>query len=136
MGNPRGGHRDFDALEQRRVQAITLWKGGESQVVIAHQVGVVPQTVARWVSQYRRLGEVGMKKAKHVGRKAKLDRADFERLLTLLLDSPEVRGYKSGGWTCARVADLIEREFGVRYHPGHVCKLLAELGWSTRRQTN
>jgi transposase len=31
------------------------------------------------------------------------------------------------------VADLIKREFGVRYHPGHVWKILAALGWSPQR---
>jgi transposase len=31
------------------------------------------------------------------------------------------------------VAHLIEQEFGVRYHQGHVWKLLVRLGWSPQR---
>jgi transposase len=31
------------------------------------------------------------------------------------------------------IAWLIEQEFGVRYHPGHVRKLLAGLGFSVQR---
>jgi len=31
------------------------------------------------------------------------------------------------------VANLIEREFGVRYHVGHVWKILVALGWSPQR---
>lgn len=38
-------------------------------------------------------------------------------------------------WTCPRVAHLIEQEFGVRYHPGHVWKLLIGLGRSPQRPT-
>jgi transposase len=32
-----------------------------------------------------------------------------------------------------RVADLIEQEFAVRYHEGHVWKILVGLGWSPQR---
>ena len=38
-------------------------------------------------------------------------------------------------WTAWRVADLIERECRVRYHPGHVWWLLRKLGWSCQRPT-
>ncbi len=33
-------------------------------------------------------------------------------------------------WTCARVAQVIEEEFGVRYHKDHVGRLLQELHWT------
>jgi transposase len=39
-------------------------------------------------------------------------------------------GLDTGPWTCARVADLIEERFGVRYHPAHVCRLLHKLGYT------
>src|SRR5262249_386482 len=42
-------------------------------------------------------------------------------------------GYETSLWTCARVAHLIEDEFGVAYHPGHVWKILDDLGWSCQR---
>ena len=32
-----------------------------------------------------------------------------------------------------RVAHLIEQESGVSYHPGHVWKILRQLGWSCQR---
>jgi transposase len=50
-----------------------------------------------------------------------------------LLEGPEKLGYETPLWTCPRVADLIEREFGVRYHAGHVWKLLRQLNWSPQR---
>ena len=31
---------------------------------------------------------------------------------------------------CARVAKVIEEEFGVSYHKSHVSRLLKELGWT------
>jgi transposase len=36
-------------------------------------------------------------------------------------------------WTSARVAHVIETECGVRYHPGHVWRILRQLGWSCQR---
>jgi transposase len=41
----------------------------------------------------------------------------------------------SSPWTCARVADLIEERFGVRYHPAHVCRLLHRLGYTGSEKT-
>jgi transposase len=42
-------------------------------------------------------------------------------------------GYPTGLWTAWRVADLIKRECDVEYHPGHVWRLLKQLGWSCQR---
>jgi transposase len=81
------------------------------------------------VSQYRREGKSGLKKAGRAGRKPMLDQQSRQRLGSLLLEGPEQLGYETPLWTCPRVAHLIEHEFGVRYHPGHVWKLLIALGW-------
>jgi transposase len=135
MGNPAGVRRDFEKLEQRRFEAIRLWERGQTPAAIARQLTVVRQTVARWVQQYRNQGKAGLKKAGRVGRKPRLSAKDRQRLTALLLRGPERLGYETPLWTCPRVADLIEREFGVRYHPGQVWKLLIALGWSPQRPT-
>ncbi len=41
--------------------------------------------------------------------------------------------YETPLWTCPRVAHLIEQEFDVRYHEGHIWKVLVGLGWSPQR---
>jgi transposase len=135
MGNPAGVRRDFDALEKRRFQAIRLFERGENQSAIARQVKVVRQTVARWVQQYRAQGKSALRKAGRAGRKPRLSEKDHQRLQTLLLQGPERLGYETPLWTCPRVAHLITQEFGVRYHQGHVWKILVGLGWSPQRPT-
>jgi transposase len=36
-------------------------------------------------------------------------------------------------WTLSRVGEVIEAETGVAYHPGHVWRILGEMGWSRQR---
>jgi transposase len=48
---------------------------------------------------------------------------------------PQALGYGTDLWTSGRVAHLIEAECGVRYHPGHVWRILRQLGWSCQRPT-
>jgi transposase len=133
MGNPAGVPRNFDALEKRRFQAIRLWKRGQNQVRIARQLRVARQTVVRWVQQYRVLGKSALRKAGRVGRRPRLSEKQQRQLKKLLRLGPERLGYNSPLWTCPRVAHLIEREFGVRYHQGHVWKLLAALDGTDQR---
>jgi transposase len=133
MGNTLGVTRDFQQLENRRIMAIGLWEQGETQATVARRVGVAPQTMSRWVAQYRRNGGVGLKKAGRAGRKPELDQLDRERLHLLLQKGPNRVGRETPQWTCQLVTQLIVREFGVRYHPGHVWKILAALGWSPQR---
>ncbi len=135
MGNPAGVRRDFDALEKRRFQAIRLLDEGLNQTDIAHRLKVSRSTVVRWVSQYRHQGREALRKAGRSGRKPRLDAAQCQRLEERLRLGPERLGYETPLWTCPRVADLIEREFGIRYHAGHVWKVLVNLGWSPQRPT-
>jgi transposase len=126
--------RDFDALEARRLEAVRLLKKGKlNQSQIAREVKVCRQTVSRWAAELRRGGRAAMKKAGRAGRKPEMKGRDLPRLVELLKRGPEALGYETPLWTCRRVAHLIEREFGVRYHPGHVWKILDGLGWSCQR---
>lgn len=134
MGNPAGVKRDFNALEKRRLQAIGLLvKGDWNQSEVARRLKVCRQTVSRWVDQFQAGGKESLKKAERAGRKPELTEADQEHLEELLLKGPEKLGYETPLWTCARVAHLIDKEFGVEYHPGHVWKILDGLGWSCQR---
>jgi transposase len=133
MGNAAGVRRDFDALERRRFEAIRLWEKGLNQAEVARRLKVAWQTVARWVLDYRTGGKDGLRKAGRAGRKPLLTGEGRQRLTELLLRGPESLGYETPLWNCPRVAHLIEQEFGVAYHEGHVWKILVGLGWSPQR---
>jgi transposase len=120
-------------LETRRLRAAELLKRGMSEAEVARQVGVHRQSVNRWAQQLATAGRAGLKHAGRVGRPSRLSAADRRRVERGLKQGPEALGYPVGLWTAWRVADLIERECGVRYHPGHVWRLLKQLGWSCQR---
>ena len=51
----------------------------------------------------------------------------------LLSHGAEVWGFRGELWTCARVAAVIEAEFGVLYSRAHVSRLLKALAWTPQR---
>ncbi len=126
--------RDFAALEKRRIEAVRLvLEEGLSQGQAARQVRAAQQSVSGWVRRYREEGRAGLRKAGRAGRKPRLSQEQLDQLESLLLEGSEAHGFPSPLWSCPRVARLIRDRFGVRYHEGHVWKLLRALNWSPQR---
>jgi transposase len=119
-------------LERRREQAVRAVAGGESRKTVAKVLGVHYKTVARWVRQARTPGGVAAK-APHRTEPGLSD-ADLWKLAALLLKGAKAHGWQNELWTAARVARLIDREFGLDYHPEHVRKILKRrLGWTSQK---
>lgn len=133
MGNPQGVKRDFVALEKRRFAAVKLFRKNLNNSEIGRRLKVSNQTVSRWRMEYENGGNAALRSAGRAGRLPNLNEADKTRLVELLLEGPERLGYETPLWTCARVAHLIEDNFGVDYHPGHVWRILRELNWSVQQ---
>lgn len=136
MGNPAGVRRDFEALEARRLRAAKLLQEGIHEAEVARRLGVHRQSVNRWAQELAESGVKGLKKAGRAGRKPRLRPEDLERIEEGLKRGPEALGYDTSLWTARRVGELIEQECGVKYHPGHVWRILGELGWSCQRPTS
>jgi transposase len=135
MGNPKGVERDFDELERRRLKAARLFDRGLSQSEVSRQLKVHRQSVSRWYQAWSKKGPGALRKAGRAGRKPRLLPPQLEQLGRGLKEGPEVLGYGTGLWTTWRVADLIERQTGEKFHPGHVWRMLRSLGWSCQRPT-
>jgi len=133
MGNPAGVKRNFAALEQRRLRAATLLTHGVHQSEVARRVEVSPQSVSRWAQQLGEGGRRSLRQAGRAGRRSRLTQKQLERIEKALPRGPEALGYETNLWTSQRIAHLIEREFGIQYHPGHVWRILRRLGWSCQR---
>lgn len=110
-----------------------MFRRGVPQAEVARQLGVSRESAHRWYHAWREGGLRALQAAKRPGRPPLLSPADLRRVEKVLLKGPLAAGYPTDLWTLARVAEVIRRETGVRYHPGHVWKLLRAMGWRLKR---
>ena len=115
------------------MRAARLLETGYSQSEVARRVGAHRQSVSQWATELREKGRAGLKKAGRAGRKPRLSPGEIHKIEQGLKRGAEALGYATSLWTAARVAHLIEQECGVVYHPGHVWRILRQLGWSCQR---
>ena len=120
-------------LERRRRRALRLLGEGLSPVEVACQLGVDRRSVRRWKATARSGGIAAVSAKPAAGRPRRLTARHLTRLRRLLLQDAQAVGPPTDLWTCPRVAEIIHRRFGVRYHVHHVGRLLHELGWSPQK---
>ena len=135
MGFPRGMKRDRVALERRRMRAAQLLEQGHSEAEVARRLGVHRQSVNRWAKALDAAGHDGLRRAARAGRRPKLSEEELAGLEQCLKQGPEQFGYLTGLWTLPRVCRLIEQQYGVRYDPSQVWRILCKLDWSCQRPT-
>jgi len=115
------------------MRAASLLAKGLSQSEVARRVGAHRQSVSKWAAELEAKGRAGLKQAGRAGRKPRLSAKQISQIEQGLKRGPQALGYETSLWTANRVAHLIEQESGVSYHPGHVWKILRQLGWSCQR---
>jgi transposase len=120
-----------DWREGRRLRAWELHEAGWSQAAIAEALGVTEGAVSQWMRRAREGGgPEALRKRTAPGAASRLSEAQRARIIAWLREGPEAHGFRGDLWTRKRVAALIARKLGIRYHPGHVSKLLAQWRWS------
>lgn len=125
--------RDHAELEKRRNKAATFFNKGCSAPEVARRFGVARQVAYRWKDAWEQGGKGALSSKGAAGRKPKLTGEQTQRVTEALLAGPAAQGYKTDLWTLPRVAALIEDLTGVRYHPGHVWRLMGASGFSCQR---
>lgn len=119
--------------EGRRLRAWELKQQGWKQCDIATALGVSEGAVSQWM---RLAQDGGVEALRHkLGSGAKARLTDEQRTLipALLAKGAESYGFRGDLWTTKRVAVVIQRHFGVHYHPAHVSRLLISIGWSPQK---
>src|SRR5262245_23104571 len=119
-----------DWREWRRLRALHLKLQGWYQRDIAEALGVREGAVSRWLARARDGGPQALRARSAPGHPPKLTPAQKRLIPEFLRHGPEAYGFRGQVWTRARIARVIEEEFGVRYHKGHVGRLLRELRWT------
>jgi transposase len=125
--------RDFAGLEQRRLEAARMFAYGATQAEVARTFGVSAQAASVWYRRWHDGGQAALRGAGRAGRRPRLQAAELDAVAQALRRGPQAFGFDTEFWTLARIAQVIEQLTGVRFHPGHVWRLLRRLDWSPQR---
>src|SRR4030042_2283741 len=126
-------HGSPKLLEERRRSVVTFLKQNLSLHEIARRIGCHASSVMRWRNALRSGGQEALKAKPAPGRPPRLTSKQKKRIVRLLTQGAMAHGYRTELWTTQRIADLIERQLGVRYHRNHGGKLLHQIGWSHQK---
>jgi transposase len=119
----------------QRLHGILLSLEGHTPPQIARLLKVHRSTVPLWIEHWNQHGDEGLWEGLRTGRPPRLDPKQRETLADILDSGPVAYGLETGIWTSPSIAQIIREEFGADYHPGHVRKLLRQLGYSVQRPT-
>ena len=121
-------------LEERRLAAVRRLRAGRlSQAEIAREVGVHRSSVTRWKAQLQGGGVRALRRQRGAGRPSRLTAAQWRQLLRVLKRGAMAAGFETERWTQRRIATVVERTFGVRYHCRSLGRALRARGWSPQR---
>jgi transposase len=129
----RRERRPTNWQEGRRLRALELHEQGWLSARIAEALGVTRGAVSQWLKRARDGGREALYHRKPPGGTARLTEAQRAQLPDLLAKGAEQYGFVGDVWTAPRVATVIRRTFGVRYHPASVSRLLRRIRWTPQK---
>ena len=118
--------------EQKRRIGYELLKQGRSRAEVAKQLGVTWMTADRWRKWQQSRGKDSWHDRSRSGRPQKLASNQRTILKRILKKGALSYGYPTELWTLKRVAEVIEKEFQVRYNVTHVWRVLRSLGFTAQ----
>lgn len=96
--------------------------------LVAQAYGTDRTTVHRWISRFRRNGELGLLRKEGNGRPRKLGELDRDTLKDIVLSPASNYGYETDFWTTRRLIQVIQSTFEVLLSKQTVMRRLHEAG--------
>ena len=103
-------------LERRRRLAIQRLQEGYTANEVAEFLDVHIRTVRYWWAAFRRDGPKGLNARPHPGRPSKMTGTQIRQVLTWFRKNPKSFGFATELWTARRVAQVIQRKWGIEYN--------------------
>lgn len=125
--------RDGAYRVAKRLRAVVLNAEGHTSGELAKILQAPRSKVSEWLQRYQSEGVNGLLEGHRSGRPPELTAKQQQQLADILDSGPVAYGLDTGVWTSPMMAWVIEEQFGVQYHPGHVRKLLRGWGFSVQR---
>jgi transposase len=127
----------YNDLDTYRIIQALIWlgEGLYSMAKIAELLNVSRQTIFNWLKTFMVKGIKWFRGERYPlrGRKSKLSKAQKQALYDLILAGPEKSGFTRGGWNTAMIAEVILRQFRVKYNPRYLSSLLKKMGLSYQK---
>jgi transposase len=120
-------------LEERRFKAAALFRRGKTQAEVARALRVSPEAARLWHSAWKAGGKKNLTSKGKPGKDPALTAADKRTIERALDRGPEKNGFATPVWTLERIRIVIRREAGIAYHPGHVWKVMQDMGWTCQK---
>ena len=120
-------------LEARRRRAAEYFQARKSLRTVTRLLDVSLSSVKRWRRAWKAGGVEALAAQPHPGGVSKLSEEKKQELVAILLAGPLAAGYRTDLWTCKRIAEVIRKKFRIKYHPGHLSRVLHELGFSPQK---
>jgi len=117
----------------KRLQAVVMNAEGYSSGEIAKILKAPRSKASEWLRAYEERGVEGLLEGHRSGRPSGLNEKQLRKLGDILDSGPAEYGLDTGIWTSPMISWVIEEEFGIEYHPGHVRKILHDIGFSVQR---
>jgi transposase len=127
--------KDQEPRVAQRFHAMALSIEGHTASEIAQSLKIHRSCIPLWIENWNRYREEGLLEGHRPGRPVGLTAAQKEQLQDILDSGPVAYGLETGIWTSPVISRVIADEFDQHYHPGHVRKLLKQLGYSVQRPT-
>ena len=122
-------------METRRLAAAAELLNGVTQSQVARRYGVSRTTASRWQRSIVVKGVDGMRKRRATGRPSRLTADHVETIRVMYCEGACAHGFPTDRWTTGKLAEAIERRFGIRYDQDHVGRLMHKFGLRERRFT-
>ena len=122
-----------DVLEYRRALAVERVAEGYSTPEVGAFLGVDPRSIRRWHAAFRRAGTNGLLARPVPGRGPKLTATQEKIVLRWLSDPPTEHGFATDLWSAPRLAQLIEQEFEIGFHPHYLSTWLRQRGYTPQK---
>jgi len=117
----------------KRIHAVVLNSDEYTSGAIAHLLDAPLSKVSEWLRNYEMYGYEGLLEGYRSGRPCELSEKQLVEFADIIDSGPVAYGFLSGIWTSNMLTRVIADEFGCQYHPGHVRKLLHQIGFSVQR---
>jgi transposase len=117
----------------KRIHALLYIADDTPVADVASILGLGGQTIRDYIQSFILRGIASLVYKRPSGRPPKLTKTQRSELAEQIKAGPQAAGYESGCWSALMIQDLIQRRFGVDYHPHYICTLLDNMGFSFQK---